>query len=521
MKIFNYHRFAIICCCSLLLMTAVFSACTTTTTTTNNNNNNHLDPVVARNTNSNKDTSKTYNPVINSNNNSNNSNKTPKVDTVVWCDTIQQSEYKRIVVCFEKIGTGKIKADTVAVIDLNPNSLFSVANVDSTIKQKLAYKVVIILPFMSQDFYPAPTKEIPPRSIRAVEFYEGVLMALDSLKNEGVSLFVNVFDTQKDTAAIKELLLKRELEEADMIIGHASTSGIQQIAEFAKTRKKVFISPFNSLPNLSPNNPYYIQVNPAFDIHSEHIVKYLNKIECDPGISRTPLEQNIMILALKEDSARVAAIQKSYSIYSNNPTAKIQEIIRTGTTIDISNVQSYFQKGKMNIVIMPTDNEGFVYNSMREIQKLVDKVEPKNGHQVAIIGLDPWRYYERVSFEYFESMNLYISSEFFADAKSKAVQKFKDDYMAVYGIGAREFGIIGFDVMLYFGRMIQKYGVNFPPHLWKSPAQYRHTKFNIQPRYEILKPLDGTSRGETIIQGFENKFLNFLEYQDYQFYKLN
>jgi hypothetical protein len=502
-----------------LILLTVFYSCSTSSHTTNNNT--HLDPVTGKNTNP-KDTSKTgnYTAVTNSDK-VNNSNPG---DTITWCDTLKQSEFRSIVVCFEKVGNNKIKADTVDVLEINKNAIYSVTEVDSSLNLKLAYKVVVMLPFMSKNFVPAPTKEIPSRSIKAVEFYEGVLIALDSLKSEGVSLFVDVFDTQKDSALVESLLLKRELQEADIIIGPVSSKNLRIVAEFAKNNKKTLISPFNSRSDLTTDNPYYIQVNPSFKVHSDLIVEHIHKIESDPELFRTPLETNMIILALQRDSSRIADLQSSYSAYKNDTAAHFAQLIRNTPTIDIEDIEPFLKKGKLNIILIPSyQDEGFIYNALREIQKLVDKVEPKKGHQIVIVGMDRWKYYNRINFEYFESMNLYLSSQYFTDINSDDVQKFKKDYKAVYGIGTREFGFIGFDMMLYFGRVINKYGTNFPAHLWKENAQYNHTKFQIEPSYEALVPLDADAgqEGQTILRNYENKFLNFLKFEDYKLQRVN
>ncbi|MDC0230987.1 hypothetical protein OAK19_03405 [Aureispira] len=508
-------------CLFSLMLIVFFASCNPTRNTTTDNIISHLDPVIGKSTNP-EDTLKpgNYTGVINSQNN----NNSLKIDTLIWCDTLQETEFIFLVVCFEKIGNNKIKADTVEIIDLNKNTILPITEIDSSVNLKLAYKVVVIMPFMSNGYVPTATKEIPSKSIKAVEFYEGVLIALDSLKAEGISLFVDVFDSQRDTAVVIELLQKRELKEADLIIGPVASDVIQIVAEYAKETKKPLISPFNTRPDLTTNNPYYIQVNPSFEVHSDYIVEHIHQIERDKDIIREPLEKNLLILAVKEDSLRVGMLQKSYSAYKNDTSAKIQEIIMSSPTVDIDTVQPFFKKDELNIIVVPSyRNEGFIYNSMREIQKLVDKVEPKKGYQIVVVGMDRWRYYTRVNFEYFESLNLHFSSPYFTNNQSSIVRKFRNDYKTVYGIGSREFGFVGFDVMLYFGRMINKYGVNFPAHLWKESAQYRHTRFQVEPSFEPLMPLDSgdIQPDQKLFRSYENKYLNFLKFEKYKLNKLN
>lgn len=496
------------------------SSCDATKNTARTKTNpGHLDPVIAKNTNP-KDTVKTgsYNPVTNIDKNQ----TTSRVDTITWCDTIQKSPVQRIVICFKKVGNQAIQSDTVAIIDINNDALYAGTKIDTTIQQKLAYQVAIMMPFMSKNFTPANGREIPIHSIKAIEFYEGVLIALDSLKAEGVNLFVNVYDTERDTTVVQNLLNQRELQEADLIIGPLLSNNLKIVAEFAKTKKKLLVSPLNPRNDLTIDNPYFIQVNPSFEVHSRLIIEQLHKIERNKRIIRDPMEKNLLVLALGKDSSRVASLQQSYINFKNDTNAHIQTLIPESPTIDIDKIRPLLQKDKLNIIVMPTTDEGFIYNSLREIQKLVDKVEARRGYQIVIIGMDRWRYFSRINFEYYESLNLHFTSEYFTKSNRQTVRNFKENYKSIYGIGTREFGFKGFDIMLYFGRMINKYGVNFQAHLWKENNTYNHTQFQIEPTYEFLVPLDGNP-AETripIIRSYENQYLNFLKFKDYQLNKV-
>jgi hypothetical protein len=479
-----------------------------------------LDPVIAKNTNP-KDTVKTgsYTPVTKVTEKP----APPKTDTITWCDTIQKSPSQRIVICFTKVGNQALRSDTVAVINLNNDAMYTATKVDSTIVHKLAYQVAIMMPFMSTNFNPSSGKEIPIQSIKAIEFYEGVLIALDSLKAEGVNLFVNVYDTERDTAVVQNLLNQRELQEADLIIGPLLSNNLKIVAEFAKTKQKLLISPLNSRSDLTINNPYFIQVNPSFEVHSRLMIELLHKIERDRRVIRDPMEKNLLVLALGKDSSRVASLQQSYVNFKNDPNAQIKTLIPSSPTIDVNKIKPLLQRDQLNIIVMPTTDEGFIYNSLREIQKLVDKVEPRRGYQIVIIGMDKWRYFSRINFEYYESLNLHFTSEYYTSSSRKTVRSFKENYKSIYGIGSREFGFKGFDIMLYFGRMINKYGLNFQAHLWKENKMYNHTKFQIEPIYDVSAPLDGNPNQTSapILRNYENQYLNFLKFKNYQLNKVS
>jgi hypothetical protein len=480
----------------------------------NNTGSDTLEPITTRNTKTDT-SSNNYVPVTEVPE----SVVTTTPDTVRWCDTIPQLNAGSLVICFEKTGNGDIKADTVAVLNDNPNVIVQATEFDTTINTKLAYRVVVMLPFMSKKFVPAPEREIQGASIKAIEFYEGVMMALDSLKREGVSLFVDVYDTERDTTVVKGLLELRTLQEADLILGPLTSSNLALVAEFAKANQKVLVSPLNSRPDITSNNPYYVQISPSFEVHSKYIINQLDKIKPFRRYrSQEPEIPNYVILALESDSNHVASLQADYAIYKNNFEARLPTIIRKKVDIDIENIKPMLQKGRLNVVIMPTyKKESFVYNSLRELQKLVDKVEQHKGYDIAVIGMNHWRYYSRINFEYYEYLNLHFTSDYL-DANNAYLRAFKRDYKAVHGIGSREFALKGFDIMLFCGRMLERYGTSFQAHLWKANNKYRHTSFDIQPVYEPTGALDQPdgSQAVPIIKYYQNQYLNVVRFKDYE-----
>lgn len=495
---------------SIVFLLLYLSACHTT----RNTGNKPLDKVVASSTDN-------KNNATQSATNNSSSSANASLDTLVWCDTLVQRSARKIIVCFQKIGS-TVKADTIGFIEINPDAIFSSTIIDSTIQKKLAYRVAILLPFMSKGFKPAASTEISSRSIKSVEFYEGVLMALDSLKAEGVSLFVNVFDSQRDSTAVRDIFNKRTFQEADLIIGPLNTALTKIVADYAKANGKAMISPFNTRDDLTRDNPYFIQVNPTFEVHSDLIVQQMYRLERNKKYIDKPMEKNFFVLGLDQDSVRIQQLQSSFANYNNDQKMRMNQLVLKSPTIDIENIQPKLNKDKLNIILIPSyQNEGFVYNALREIQKLVDKVEPKKGYQIVIIGMDRWRYYSRINFEYFESMNVHLTSPFYIDLDRAEIQKFKSDYKAVYGIGTRQFGIIGFDVMLYFGRMMHLYGTNFQAHLWKHQAAYKHTQFQIEADYIQLPAIDASSSSNAILRNYENKFLHFLQFKNYRLNRAN
>ena len=54
---------------------------------------------------------------------------------------------------------------------------------------------------------------------RMVEYYEGFLMAVDSLKRTGTSIDLYVYDCGKDVSTLNSILAKNEMKSMNVIFG--------------------------------------------------------------------------------------------------------------------------------------------------------------------------------------------------------------------------------------------------------------------------------------------------------------
>ena len=195
-------------------------------------------------------------------------------DTLIWRDTLKSGQNEMVIICFTKIGSS-IKADTVDYIQIVPTTDYASLQIDSSYIHKRRYRIAVILPFMSRSFTPSPTKEIPASSLKAVELYEGISMAIDSLQYK-LSMQVDVFDSMRDTQVIRKLINSDTLLNVDAIIGPVTSQNVRMLAQYAKDNKIYLISPLNSRDDLTEDNPFYIQVNPSF-ISREISIKFSSK----------------------------------------------------------------------------------------------------------------------------------------------------------------------------------------------------------------------------------------------------
>jgi hypothetical protein len=369
------------------------------------------------------------------------------------------------------------------------------------------YNVAIMLPFLSDRSNNGT--EIDGRSNPALHFYGGVKMALDVLSSEGVKLNVTVHDTKASEVVTQSLMNSREVKTANLIVGPFIKNNVAVAAEMAKQIGVPLVSPISPSSNVTEDNPYFIQVSPYLNTHCAAIMKHARE--------RYRADQIVLVVRNKQaEISRLKYFQESNQAFEGTEDVeRLKEFIVTDETADFNkmDVSPYLKDGDTTVFIVPSwSNESFIYSLLRKIQ--VAKVENEIDSEVFIYGMPQWMDYERISYDYYEQLHVRVSSASYINPNSENVKKFKIVYFNKYGTVPALEAFIGYDVMLYFVRMMAKYGTFFQDRLDGEPAQYLQTRFDIIREVPLSAILEEDYSKTNL---FENKYVNILKFEDYYF----
>jgi len=64
-----------------------------------------------------------------------------------------------------------------------------------------------------------PTGQLSQITQVSLEFYEGFLLALDTLKKMGISVNLNVFDTKRSQHEVSKILDSKSIEVSELMVG--------------------------------------------------------------------------------------------------------------------------------------------------------------------------------------------------------------------------------------------------------------------------------------------------------------
>lgn len=367
-----------------------------------------------------------------------------------------------------------------------------------------AYNVSVILPFMSQRFDPNSV-EVNRSSLMALNFYSGARMALDELDSEGIKLNVNVFDSEASEAVVSNLLRSNpEVQGSHMIIGPFKTENVRLVAESVKSTGQVFVSPYSASSSISMRNPNYVQISPTLKTHCESIIRH----------ARTQFRPDQIVLVARDRRGERESLEyfqeENYRIMgARNPESQLKEyIIANDEDFEQIDVLPLLELQDTTVFIIPSWQETFVYSLLRKIELARGEFS-----HVVVYGMPQWANFELIDFEYYEKLNVHISSNTYINPVQTDVKFFRSRFFDRFGAPPTDEAYIGYDIMLYMGRMIKKHGTKFQYALDRESARYLHTRFNIN---RVVTPT--TTGAENLpIDQFENKYVNILQFQDYYF----
>lgn len=327
---------------------------------------------------------------------------------------------------------------------VSDNELFARNREES--KKISTIKAAIILPFLDE------TNK--SEANRMVEYYEGFLMAVDSLKKSGVSIDLYTYDSGNAKSSLSPILNRKELKEMNIIFGPMHSSHIKPLADFARNNNINLVIPFSSKGSEVFNNPNVYQINtPQSYLYSEVYEHFTRKFPNANVIilqtDNTDKEKTDFIQGLKQEL-------RSHSIPYQSVSANATK----------DNLKKLLVGGKENIFI-PTSGSNIMLIKMLPQLLLLTRENPEQ--KINLFGYPEWQTYTKDHLDGFYELDTYFYSSFYTNNLFPSAVNFTNNYRKWYGKDMAnsypKFGMLGFDTGYFFLKALSRYGSNFDEYI--------------------------------------------------------
>jgi len=367
-----------------------------------------------------------------------------------------------------------------------------------------SYNVSLMLPFLTNRFNPN-SPELYENSSWAVHFYAGAQLAFEKLEAEGVKLNVNVFDTEASDQKVRSTIDQdARLAASHLILGGVRKSNVVILSEYAKRNSIPYASPYNASAEITSSNPYYIQINPTLITHLESITSHALE-------SHDPDQIVLVVQNEPEEIARLEYIQKAHQRLAGTTDVPAFEevVVESDNNFQNLDITPLIRKGEETVFIIPSwSDKNFVYSFLRKAF-VANRFDP-----VVVYGMPQWQEYDDVDYNYYENLQLYISSANHLDTYAPDVKEFRQRFYQKYGTLPNQQAFMGYDDMLYFGRMLDEYGTKFHLFLDREDEELLHVRFQFEP---VVDSPSGRLESFRQFDRYENKFVYILGFEDYHY----
>lgn len=362
--------------------------------------------------------------------------------------------------------------------------------------KKGTYNVSIFLPMR------ANTNSINELNTRYVNYYGGTMLALRELESQGVSLNVDIFDTNRDETTFLNQLKSFENNNADLIIGPYDKDLLVKAAEYGKENEVVVVSPWQSRSGLAKENPYYIQLRPGLANYYRMVMAHAkNEFE----------DSQIILIGGDSDTRKLSQFQfVNKEIEGRSSASRLREFIMDKDSLFQAETVfgDLFLDNQPKVFIFgntsPNDDD-FLYQCMRRIN--IEKGECK----VVVYGMPVMLDSEKIKNEFNQNVGLRVCRSKFVDRSIDNIKSFERNYYREYGDLPSDDAFEGYDVMMYLGQAIHKYGTGFQHSLYMERDKY------LQATYSVDKKSKSGSENFNTIEYFENRHLDIIEFRDNRF----
>ena len=141
-----------------------------------------------------------------------------------------------------------------------------------------------------------PFEEKTERAKKMVEFYQGFLMAADSVKKEGMSLEIYTYSSGTTEAELINVLMNPEMATLNILFGPVDEQQLPATINFCKQNNIKLVLPFTNGQSLI-ENPHVYMASPNYAVGTT---------EAATLVSRAYANKNYIILKTNSEKAKSA-----------------------------------------------------------------------------------------------------------------------------------------------------------------------------------------------------------------------
>lgn len=300
---------------------------------------------------------------------------------------------------------------------------------------------------------------------RMVEYYRGVLMAIEDLKTEGISVDVHAWNLAED-ANVGMMLLENGVTDCDLIFGPLYTKQMDQLSQFVKAYGVKLVIPFSISGNHVRDNADIYQIyQPQSELDATAINNFLVRFR----------GYNYVIVDCNDENSTKGS-------FTSALRAKLDESKLNYNITNLNSSEQTFARAfsleKPNVVVLNTARSPQLNDAFRKLNTLT---AANKNIQVSLFGYNEWLMYEKAYMELYYKYDTYIPTYYYYNTGSSRIKNLETRYKERFGAemmaAIPRFAITGYDQARFFLRGLHRDGKTFTGEIPDKDALQTQFKF--------------------------------------------
>lgn len=336
------------------------------------------------------------------------------------------------------------------------------------------YNVAVLFPFQPDNLL---ITDKPRNNQFALDMYVGIKMAQEQLLQNGIKINVYAYDIGSDGDKMLDLINTPEFAAIDLLIGPLYSASNKVAVGYANSRNIGLINPLSTNSLLVENNPAAYLLQPALETQMKQSAEY--------AFANFPKKPAIITFG---PTAKDSTLAYSYRRFFEQKGGKVQQFTKLSPTnmAQISQTFEGLDDQSIGHAFISTDNTTIIANFINALER--------KSSTFPLITMPNWLEQKMISFEQLERRNVHFVFPDYIAFNADTVQAFRKNYIARRNIVPSIYSYQGYDMMMFFGKLLAEQGTFFHQALQQQQPTpgvimpgYNYNGSNINQYVPLLK----------------------------------
>jgi hypothetical protein len=358
------------------------------------------------------------------------------------------------------------------------------------------YHIAVFLPLYLDSAFDASgnyrfDQNFPKYLNPGLEYYEGLELAMDSLRKKGHTLDITVFDTRSTTKPIQQILDDTAFSKMQLIMGYVNIADLRLLANTARNREIPFINV--NFPNDGgvTGNPEFVILNSTLHAHCEAIYKFIQRNWATSSI--------FYVRRATQEDDRL----RSYFAEIEKNTASVPlrlKYVNINNNADFNQMISSMDSNSRTVILVGSLDENFGKSICARLAPLY------KSYPMKIIGMPTWDAVSDFNTPAYTDLEIYYTTPFYINPADSLMMSIQQNYKTKFYSRPSDMVYRGYETTLHFGQLLEA-------HKGVLDGSIGERKFKIFDDFDIQPVFtNSTQPGQApTLQYLENKKLYFIK----------